>query len=106
MNSEFTEETNYGYRALVGFAVGASRRTGRPAGVVHCSLHQQPAPFPAQFSNLWLLWTCRKGKRYEIVDEAHKRLGKVIRIAPNHVSVADASAINTIYGHGNGFLKS
>lgn len=65
-----------------------------------------PAPFPAQFSNLWLLWTCRKGKRYEIVDEAHKRLGKVIRIAPNHVSVADSTAINTIYGHGNGFLKS
>ncbi|KAL4724381.1 hypothetical protein ACLX1H_008995 [Fusarium chlamydosporum] len=65
-----------------------------------------PAPFPAQFTNLWLLSTCRRGKRYEIVDQVHKKLGVLVRIAPNHVSVADADAINTIYGHGNGFLKA
>ena len=65
-----------------------------------------PAPFPAQFSNLWLMSTCRRGKRFEVVDQVHKRLGTVVRIAPNHVSIADADAINVIYGHGNGFLKS
>lgn len=65
-----------------------------------------PAPFPAQFSNLWLLSTCRRGKRYEIVDDVHKKLGKMVRIAPNHVSVADVGAIQAIYGHGNGFLKA
>ena len=65
-----------------------------------------PAPFPAQFSNLWLLSVCRRGKRYEIVDKVHQRLGKVVRIAPNHVSIADADAIQAIYGHGNGFLKA
>ncbi|KAH7006784.1 cytochrome P450 [Ilyonectria destructans] len=65
-----------------------------------------PSPFAAQFSNLWLMSTCRRGKRFEMVDQAHKKLGPVVRIAPNHVSIADADAIQAIYGHGNGLLKS
>jgi benzoate 4-monooxygenase len=65
-----------------------------------------PGPFAAKFSNLWLLLQARQGKRYQSVDEAHKKYGKLVRIQPNHVSVADESAINAIYGHGNGFLKS
>jgi benzoate 4-monooxygenase len=65
-----------------------------------------PAPFPAQFTNLWLMLQCRQGKRYLMVDQAHKRYGKLVRIQPNHVSVADDKAIPIIYGHGNGFLKA
>jgi benzoate 4-monooxygenase len=65
-----------------------------------------PAPFPAQFTNLWLMWQCRQGKRYKAVDECHKKYGKVVRIQPNHVSIADPDAIPIIYGHGNGFLKA
>jgi benzoate 4-monooxygenase len=65
-----------------------------------------PAPFPAQFTNLWLMWQCRHGRRYLAVDEAHKKYGKVVRIQPNHVSIADPDAIQIIYGHGNGFLKA
>ncbi|KAI1471120.1 putative benzoate 4-monooxygenase cytochrome P450 [Daldinia caldariorum] len=65
-----------------------------------------PAPFPAQFTNLWLLYACRRGRRYLVVDEVHKKLGPVVRIQPNHVSIADDEAIQVIYGHGNGFLKS
>ncbi|KAL1626915.1 hypothetical protein SLS54_002453 [Diplodia seriata] len=65
-----------------------------------------PAPFPAQFSNLWLLWQVRKGCRYLAVHAAHKKLGKFVRIQPHHVSIADVDAIPLIYGHGNGFLKS
>lgn len=64
-----------------------------------------PAPFPAQFSNLWLLWQCRQGRRYLAVHDIHKKMGKLVRIQPHHVSIADASAIPLIYGHGNGFLK-
>ncbi|KAJ6633705.1 Benzoate 4-monooxygenase bphA [Pseudolycoriella hygida] len=63
-------------------------------------------PALAAFSNLWLLYYCRKGKRYLAVDEAHKKYGTLVRIQPNHVSIADDEAINSIYGHGNGFLKS
>ncbi|KAH8677855.1 putative benzoate 4-monooxygenase cytochrome P450 [Xylariales sp. PMI_506] len=65
-----------------------------------------PAPFPAQFSNLWLLYVCRRGERYKDADELHKKLGPVVRIQPNHVSIADDEAIPVIYGHGNGFLKA
>ena len=39
------------------------------------------------------------------MDEAHKKYGKLVRIQPDHVSVADPDAIGVIYAHGNGFLK-
>jgi len=65
-----------------------------------------PAPWPAQFTNWWLLLVCRRGDRYSTVDELHKKLGPVVRIQPNHVSLCDDEAINLVYGHGNGYLKS
>ena len=65
-----------------------------------------PGPFVAKFSNLWLMLQARLGKRYKSVDEAHKKYGKLVRIQPDHVSIADDSAIQAIYGHGNGFLKA
>jgi benzoate 4-monooxygenase len=77
-----------------------------PFFITYGHLRDIPAPFPAQFTNWWLLYACRRGKRYLIVDEAHKKLGTLVRIQPNHVSIADDEAIQVIYGHGNGFLKS
>ncbi|KAI0907317.1 cytochrome P450 [Ustulina deusta] len=74
--------------------------------VTYSHLRDVPAPFPAQLTNWWLLYVCRRGKRYLIVDEVHKKLGTVVRIQPNHISVADDEAIQIIYGHGSGFLKS
>lgn len=69
------------------------------------SIQSIPGPLAAKFSNLWLLYQARRGRRFEAVHAAHKKYGKLVRIAPNHVSVADAEAIPVIYGHGNGFLK-
>ncbi|KAM3512071.1 hypothetical protein MY11210_004268 [Beauveria gryllotalpidicola] len=74
--------------------------------VTNKDLGDIPAPWPAQFSNLWLLSVVRRGNRYEVMDEMHRKLGPLVRIQPNHVSVADETAIASIYGHGNGFLKS
>jgi benzoate 4-monooxygenase len=65
-----------------------------------------PSPFPSAWTNLWLLYQCRTGKRYLAVHNAHAKYGKLVRLQPHHVSVADADAIPQIYGHGNGFLKS
>jgi benzoate 4-monooxygenase len=67
--------------------------------------HDIPAPFPAAFTSFWLFYQCRRGRRYKAVDEAHKKYGTMVRIQPNHVSIADEEAIQAIYGHGNGFLK-
>lgn len=64
-----------------------------------------PGPSLAAFSNLWLMYQCRRGRRYLAVDAAHKKYGKFVRIQPNHVSIADADAISIIYGHGGGWLK-
>jgi benzoate 4-monooxygenase len=69
------------------------------------ALRRIPAPFPASFTNLWLLYQVRRQRRYRAVDEAHRRLGPVVRIQPDHVSLADANAIHVVYGHGNGLLK-
>ncbi|KAI1097656.1 cytochrome P450 [Jackrogersella minutella] len=77
-----------------------------PYLITYSHLRDIPAPFPAQFTNLWLLYTARRGKRHCMVDEVHKKLGPLVRIQPNHISVADDDAIQVIYGHGNGFLKS
>ncbi|ESU17167.1 benzoate 4-monooxygenase [Fusarium graminearum PH-1] len=74
--------------------------------ITYGHLRDIPAPFPAQFSNLWLLYVCRRGERYRVVDQIHKELGPVVRIQPNHTSIADAEAIATIYGHGNGLFNT
>jgi benzoate 4-monooxygenase len=77
-----------------------------PYLVTYRQLRGIPAPFPAQFTDLWLLRVVRRGDRYKTVDEVHKKLGPVVRIQPNHVSINDDAAIQAVYGHGNGFLKS
>lgn len=70
------------------------------------SLLSIPGPQTAAFSNLWLMYHSRRGKRFMAVDEAHQRYGTLVRIQPDHVSVADPEAIPIIYGHGNGFMKA
>ncbi|KAK4096419.1 cytochrome P450 [Parathielavia hyrcaniae] len=77
-----------------------------PHLVTYRHLRGIPAPFPAQITNWWLLLVCRRGNRYETVHELHKKLGPVVRIQPNHVSLCDDEAIQVVYGHGNGFLKA
>ncbi|PWZ03049.1 cytochrome P450 [Testicularia cyperi] len=64
-----------------------------------------PGPFLAKFTDFWLLRQAMKGHRYQSVHEAHQKHGKFVRIAPNHISVADHEALQPIYGHGTGTLK-
>lgn len=70
------------------------------------SIQDIPGPFLAKFTNLWYMYECRRGRRYLTVHHLHERLGKLVRVQPNHVSVADPDAIPIIYGHGTGFLKA
>lgn len=77
-----------------------------PYLVTYAALRDIPAPFPAQFSDWWLFRVVKRGNRSVTVDKLHQKLGKFVRLQPNHVSIADDSAIKAIYGHGNGFLKS
>ncbi|KAJ5899410.1 hypothetical protein N7495_004154 [Penicillium taxi] len=68
-------------------------------------LHRVPGPFIAKFSNIWIGLGARRGKKFDLIDKAHRKYGKVVRIGFNHVSIADEKGLNVVYGHGNGFLK-
>ncbi|KAG7097714.1 hypothetical protein E1B28_005038 [Marasmius oreades] len=65
-----------------------------------------PGPVLAQFSDIWLLWAAMSGHRSEKIHELHEKYGPIVRIAPNHLSIATSSALQTVYAHGNGALKS
>ncbi|KAI6040942.1 cytochrome P450 [Pisolithus marmoratus] len=65
-----------------------------------------PGPFLAKFSDIWLGRVSSLGHRSDVVHELHKRYGPLVRLAPNHVSVADPDALQVVYAHGNGSLKS
>ncbi|KDQ28680.1 hypothetical protein PLEOSDRAFT_175903 [Pleurotus ostreatus PC15] len=60
-----------------------------------------PGPILARWTPLWLAYQARRGRRYQVVDELHKRYGRFVRIAPNHISVADKDALPIVYGQGH-----
>ncbi len=81
-------------------------------------LRDVPGPFLARWTSLWLAYQVRMGRRYLVVDALHKvsrdkvilyvflivhlqKYGPIVRIAPNHVSVAHKDAINVVYGQGS-----
>ncbi|CAD7060089.1 unnamed protein product [Tilletia caries] len=53
-----------------------------------------PGPLLAKFSNLWLILTAKGGQRSLQVHELHKKHGKFVRLAPNHISIADPDALH------------
>ncbi|KDR80199.1 hypothetical protein GALMADRAFT_242488 [Galerina marginata CBS 339.88] len=69
-------------------------------------IRQYPGPFLAKFSDLWLGWVSKDGHRSEVVHSMHQKYGPIVRIAPNHVSIAEPDALSVVYAHGNGALKS
>jgi len=65
-----------------------------------------PGPLLAKFTNLWLILTAKAGKRSIVVHDLHKRHGTFVRLAPNHISIADPDALGPVYGHSTGTLKA
>ncbi|KAJ6629720.1 benzoate para-hydroxylase [Mycena sp. CBHHK59/15] len=59
------------------------------------------SPFLARWTPLWLAYHAYRGRRYIAVHNAHQCYGALIRIAPNHVSVASPDALSVIYGQGH-----
>lgn len=84
---------------------------GIPQGVwsLYCvfinPLRRLPGPLLAKVTPLWLVFQCRKARRSEAVFAQHKKYGDFVRIAPNHVSIANPSALGEIYGYHSGFTK-
>ena len=86
-----------------------------------------PGPFFAKFTDAWFGVICKQGHRSETVHQLHLKygalasgkiigmrvyithsipLGPFVRLAPNHLSIANPDALVPVYGHGNGALKS
>src|ERR1700753_540789 len=51
------------------------------------------------------MYECRRCRRYLTVYKCHEKYGKLVRVTPNQVSIADPDAIPIVYEHGTGYLK-
>ena len=69
-------------------------------------LAKVPGPFWAKLNRVWIAKQSYGGQYHRTLIALHKRHGPLVRIAPNEVSVADPTAIKTIYGAGTKFNKS
>ncbi|KAJ7485749.1 benzoate para-hydroxylase [Mycena latifolia] len=71
-------------------------------------LHHIPGPFWARWTPFWLAYHAYHGRRYTAVHDAHqasfffceKRYGSLVRISPNHISIASPDALSVVYGQG------
>ena len=45
------------------------------------------AHFLAPFTSFWIIWVRHKGREIQVVEDAHRRLGPVVRLGPREVSI-------------------
>ncbi|KAH7067216.1 cytochrome P450 [Paraphoma chrysanthemicola] len=65
-----------------------------------------PGPFLARLTGLWRSAKYAGGKWHEDIVAIHERYGRVVRIAPNEVSIVDEWAMKNLYGHGHNAQKT
>ncbi|PVH72201.1 cytochrome P450 oxidoreductase [Cadophora sp. DSE1049] len=65
-----------------------------------------PGPFWASITSLWYYRAIITSdyKSYQL--EIHRKYGPMVRLAPDHIQIADPAAIEPIYGPKGNFLKS
>ncbi|RYP79678.1 hypothetical protein DL769_002835 [Monosporascus sp. CRB-8-3] len=61
-------------------------------------LARYPGPRLAAITNFWYAWAWTSGKWPLIIEDAHKRYGDIVRIAPNDLSFVTPQAYRDIYG--------
>ncbi|KAF5251103.1 hypothetical protein FANTH_3766 [Fusarium anthophilum] len=69
-------------------------------------LRKYPGPRIAGWTNLWRLWTVRKGSYHIRIKELHDQYGPVVRIGPNTLDLDTPGLINTLYGTDGTFLQT
>ncbi|KAI2622116.1 cytochrome P450 [Hypomontagnella submonticulosa] len=60
-------------------------------------LAKYPGPRVAAVSEIWFVWAWTTGRYPHILEDAHRKYGDVIRIAPNELSFATVQAHRDIY---------
>ncbi|CEL09163.1 hypothetical protein ASPCAL12303 [Aspergillus calidoustus] len=69
------------------------------------SLRRFPSPSIAGLTPLWSMYHSWSATQTAAIYAAHKSLGPIVRIAPNHISFTDPAAYRDIYGHGASLRK-
>ncbi len=69
-------------------------------------LRSIPGPPVAAYTKLWRLYDVWKGQAHMTAIKAHEKYGPVVRIGPNHVSIADPNMIGIIYSTKENFTKT
>ena len=64
-----------------------------------------PGPTTAAYTKLWRVYSVWRGSAHLDAINLHKRYGNLVRIAPNHVSVADPKWIPVFYGTKEDYTK-
>ncbi|QRW23951.1 cytochrome P450 family protein [Rhizoctonia solani] len=63
-------------------------------------------PLLASLSGWWMSYTCLTKDQNEHIRQLHQKYGTFVRIGPNHISISDPDAMEAVYAHGSGLLKS
>jgi|SRR5271156_5785877 len=64
-----------------------------------------PGPLLATISPLWKVRAALNGTIHLDLISAHRKWGKIVRVAPDEVSISDPEAIRIVYAHGANFTK-
>jgi hypothetical protein len=65
-----------------------------------------PGPMIASITSLWRQRLMQRSSWVQDLDQLHRRYGKLVRLGPNYVSVADAASLPTIYGTTTSWNKA
>ena len=65
-----------------------------------------PGPFWTRLTKLWYFNRVRSAHFETDNINLHQKYGLIVRISPDHYSIADPAAVKTIYGTGSKFTKS
>ena len=69
-------------------------------------LAKVPGPSIARLTSLWQIYHSYIGDEATVVRNLHQKYGKILRIGPNTVDIADGAALAPIYAEKGGFLKT
>ncbi|KAL8692669.1 MAG: hypothetical protein Q9218_002342, partial [Villophora microphyllina] len=69
-------------------------------------LAKVPGPLIAKLTPWWQIYHSYAGDEFTVVQRLHRKYGKVVRVGPNTVDIADGAALAPIYVDKGGFLKT
>lgn len=122
MRHELVTMTPWDYALLVGVAVSFIHAISRDGGITNIGEYQMvgyvlsqviynlyfhpnahfPGPFWARVTRLWYVVESCRGTIPFTILKLHQKYGRIVRIAPDELSISEPAAWKQIYGHRAG----